>query len=88
MHSTHTHIRTHAHIHTQDRYSAIDIAACSGHKDVVELLLDVKADPELTNKEILTCVAASKVTTACYHGVGRLYMKDSKDVQYMIMQYL
>ena len=61
---THAHIHTHAPIHTQDGYSAIDIAACSGHEDIVELLLDVKADPELTDEQLLYCIATSKVTAA------------------------
>ena len=78
---THTHtcthaytrIHTHARMHTQDGYSAIDIAAYSGHEDVVELLLDLKADPELTDEQILSCIATSKVTAACYCGGSRLY---------------
>jgi len=78
MHA-HTHTtraRVHTHIctntYTQDGYSAIDIAACNGHKDVVELLLDLKADPELTDKqvEILLCLAASKVTIVRYIASG------------------
>ena len=61
----HTHTRTctcpHIHTRTQDGYSAIDIAACSGHEDIVELLLDVKTDPDLNDEQLLTCIATSKV---------------------------
>ena len=60
-------------MHTQDGYSAIDVAACNGHEDVVELLLDLKADPGLTDEQILSCISTSKVTAACYHGGIRLY---------------
>ena len=70
MHHPHTHMYAHtrAHIrtciHIQDGYITIDIAASNGHEDVVQLLLDLKGDPDLTDKEISTCVAASKVATA------------------------
>ena len=60
-------------MHTQGGYSAIEIAALNGHENVVELLLDLEADPDLSIKEILTCYAASKVTTSCYHSVCKLY---------------
>ena len=46
-------------MHTQDGYSAIDVAACNGHEDVVELLLDLKADPGLTDEQILSCISTS-----------------------------
>ena len=59
-------------MHTQDGYNAIDIAAHSGHEDIVELLLDLKADPGLTDEQLLSCIATSKVTAACYHGGSRL----------------
>ena len=62
---TRTHTHVHACMHTQDGYSSVDLAACNGHKDVVELLLDLKADPELTDEEILTCIATCKVRNNC-----------------------
>ena len=66
---THVHVHTHTYtracMHTQYGYSAVDLAACNGHKDVVELLLDLKADPEVTDEEILTCIATCKVRNNC-----------------------
>jgi len=62
---THPNIHTCARLHTQDGYIAVDLAACNGHKDVVELLLDLKADPEVTTKEILTYIATCKVRNNC-----------------------
>ena len=66
---THVHVHTHTYtracMHTQDGYSAVDIAAHNGHKDVVELLLDLKADLEVTDEEILTCIATCKVHNNC-----------------------
>ena len=61
---THIHMYANTHAYIQDGYTAIDIAASKGHEDVVQLLLDPNGDPDLTDKEISTCVAASKVTTA------------------------
>ena len=70
----HVHAHTYTHIHThKDGYSAIDIAAHSGHEDVVELLLDVKTDPELSDEQLLSCISTSKVTGTCYRGGSRLY---------------
>ena len=37
---------------TQDRWTALHLAAQEGHEDVVELLLEAKADPELKTKVI------------------------------------
>ena len=41
------------HIHvTQEGWTALHLAAKEGHEDVVELLLEEKADPELQTKVI------------------------------------
>jgi len=36
----------------QDGWTALDLAAQEGHEDVVELLLEAKADPEVKSKVI------------------------------------
>ena len=41
----------HTHI-SQDRCTALHLAAQEGHEDVVELLLEAKADPELKTEVI------------------------------------
>ena len=43
----HVHART-----SQDGWTALHLAAQVGHEDVVELLLEAKADPELKIKVI------------------------------------
>jgi len=41
------------HIHvTQDEWTALHLAALKGHEDVVELLLEAKADPEVKTEVI------------------------------------
>ena len=37
---------------TQDRWTALHLAAQEGHEDVVDLLLEAKADPELKTKVV------------------------------------
>ena len=53
---THTHIythtHTHTHTHTQQGYTALMAAAESQHEDIVELLIDVHADPDLQDEVI------------------------------------
>ena len=44
----------HMHV-TQNGWTALHLAAQEGHEDVVELLLEAKADPELKTKVISTC---------------------------------
>ena len=44
----------HTHV-SQDRWTALHLAAQEGHEDVVDLLLEAKADPELKTKVII-CV--------------------------------
>ena len=41
----------HMHV-TQNGWTALHLAAQEGHEDVVELLLEAKADPELKTKVI------------------------------------
>ena len=43
----------HIHIHiSQGGWTALRLAAQKGHEDVVELLLEAKADPEVKSKVI------------------------------------
>ena len=44
------HVDTPTHHFTQDGRTAFYTAAQQGHEDVVELLLEAKADPELKDK--------------------------------------
>ena len=51
---------THVHIHTHTRSpqmqtgcTALYLATQEGHEDVVELLLEAKADPELKENEVV-----------------------------------
>ena len=43
---------THTHAHTQQRYTALIAAAESQHEDIVELLIEVHADPDLQDEVI------------------------------------
>ena len=45
--STCTPTHTHTHTHTQQGYTALIAAAESQHEDIVELLIEVHADPDL-----------------------------------------
>ena len=40
------------HTHVQDRYTALLLAADQEHEDVVQLLIEVDADPDLQDKVI------------------------------------
>jgi len=55
IHTWTPHIYTHAHTHTCTQYgrTALYFAASYGHEDIIELLLESKADPDLTDKVIL-----------------------------------
>jgi len=45
-----THMYTHTHTHTQWEGTALHAAADCGHADVVELLLEAEADPDVQNE--------------------------------------
>ena len=47
-----THTHTHTHTHTQEGYTALMAAAESQHEDIVELLIEVHADPDLQDEVI------------------------------------
>ena len=47
-----THTHTHIYIHTQQGYTALMAAAASQHEDIVELLTEVHADPDLQDEVI------------------------------------
>ena len=49
-------IRTHTHTHTQWEGTALHAAADCGHMDVVELLLEAEADPDVQNEVVHTIV--------------------------------
>ena len=55
-------IRTHVRAHscTQCGHTALYFATSDGHEDVVELLLQAKADPNLTDMVTLTLTCYSK----------------------------
>ena len=48
---------------SQDGYTALHLAAREGHEDVVELLLEAKADPELKAQVI-------SYDLLCIHGIS------------------
>ena len=49
---TYTHAHTHTHTHKQKGCTALLLAAEFQHEDVVELLIEVDADPDLQVKVI------------------------------------
>ena len=49
---THTHTRTHIHTHTQQGITALIAAAVFQHEDIVQLLIEVPADPDLQDEVI------------------------------------
>ena len=49
---THIHPHTHTHTHVQYGYTALILAADRRHEDVVQLLIEVDADPDLQAKVI------------------------------------
>ena len=57
-------VHVHAHTyHMQDGCTALYLAVLYGHEDVVELLLEAKADPELKTK-VNECTI--HCTSKCY----------------------
>ena len=52
MNTTHIYTHAHTHIYTQYGRTALYFAASHGYEDIVELLLESKADPDLTDKVI------------------------------------
>jgi len=59
LHFTHTptFLPTSTHTHVQDGYTALLLAADREHEDVVQLLIEVDADPDLQDKVIYTSPA-------------------------------
>jgi len=49
---THPFLPTSTHTHVQDGYTALLLAADQEHEDVVQLLIEVDADPDLQDKVI------------------------------------
>ena len=49
---TPTFLPTSTHTHVQDGYTALLLAADEGHEDVVQLLIEVDADPDLQDEVI------------------------------------
>ena len=49
---TPTFLPTSTHTHVQDGYTALLLAADEGHEDVVQLLIEVDADPDLQDQVI------------------------------------
>jgi len=48
----HIHTHTHTHTHTQQGYTALIAAAESQHENIVEVLIEVHADPDLQDEVI------------------------------------
>jgi len=48
----HVHTHTHTYTHTQRGYTALIAAAESQHEDIVELLIEAHADPDLQDEVI------------------------------------
>ena len=73
-----THMRTHTHTHTQFGSNALHLAVQEGHKDVVELLLEAKADPDIPDKVITHGSHVTWTTPNINTGLYTIYRRSGK----------
>ena len=67
---TPTFLPTSTHTHVQDGYTALLLAADQGHEDVVQLLIEVDADPDLQGNSQMTSYADDYETKQLTVGCG------------------